>query len=214
MSSRRRLSFAPVAATVAVAGVLLLGCGDDGGSAADTTTTDPAPSPSTTVSTTTTTTTVAASTTVPTPVVIDESSFVNINDMTAVRGFFVDNLLGELNATVAVAENLEGGIYPPGSVVQLFPGEAMVKREAGFSPETNDWEFFELVVSPEGTTINVRGGVEAVNQFGGSCADCHALAEPQFDFICEQTNGCEPLPISRELIELAQAGDPRPRVGG
>ncbi|GJM39489.1 MAG: hypothetical protein DHS20C19_28560 [Acidimicrobiales bacterium] len=211
---------------IALAGVLLLACGDDGDPTAGTTTTvsttsvvrsttvPPTTVPPTTVPATTLPSTTLPPTTVPVPVVIDETSFVNINDMTAVRGFFVDNLLGDLDATLAVAENLEGGIYPAGSVVQLFPGEAMVKREAGFSPETNDWEFFELIASPEGTTINVRGGAEAVNQFGGSCADCHSFAEPQFDFICEQTNGCEPLPIGRDLIELAQAGDPRPRVEG
>jgi hypothetical protein len=147
------------------------------------------------------------------PVEITESSFVNLADMTPVRGFFVDNLLGDLTATVAVAENEDGGVYPAGSVVQLFPGEAMVKREAGFSPATGDWEFFELVPSAEGTIIRVRGGAEAVNQFGGSCADCHAQAEPQYDFICEQTHGCEPLPIGRDLIELAQNTDPRPRSG-
>lgn len=217
MSPRRLPSFVSAIATVAVAGVLLLGCGADGDGTAGTTTTTTLPAttvPSTTVPSTTLPSTTLPSTILPVEVVVDETSFVNINDMTAVRGFFVDNLLGDLDATLAVAENPEGGIYPVGSVVQLFPGEAMVKRETGFSPETNDWEFFELIASPEGTTINLRGGAEAVNQFGGSCADCHSLAEPQFDFICEQTNGCEPLPIGRELIELAQAGDPRPRAAG
>jgi hypothetical protein len=198
----------PVIGTLGVAALLLLGCGSDEPDAATPTTT-----------TTTTTTTVAPTTTaVPTttttavPLEIDARSFRNIHDMTAVRGFFVDNLVGDLDATIAVAENLEGGVYPAGSVVQLFPGEAMVKREAGFSPETKDWEFFELVASAEGTEIRVRGGVEAVNQFGGSCASCHAEAAPEFDFICEKTNGCEPLPISQDLIELAQANDPRPRA--
>lgn len=195
---------------IAIAAVLLLGCGDDAGDAA------PAQPSSTTTSVSTslppelsTTTTTEA----PPPVEITEESFINLLDMTPVRGFFVDNLVGDLDATVAVAESPEGGSYPAGSVVQLFPGEAMVKREVGFSPETNDWEFFELVPSSEGTTIRVRGGVEAVNQFGGSCATCHAEAESQFDFICEQTNGCEPLSIGRDLIELAQNTDPRPRVG-
>ena len=28
--------------------------------------------------------------------------------------------------------------------VQLAPSEAMVKREAGFSPATSDWEFFRV----------------------------------------------------------------------
>lgn len=197
----------------AVATVLLLGCGDDstteGGDAANSTTV-----PVETSSSTTSTTAPATTSTTAEPVVveIDESSFGNINDMTAVRGFFVDNILGDLDATLAVANNPEGGVYPPGSVVQLFPGEAMVKREAGFSPATGDWEFFELVPSAEGTVIRVRGGAEAVNQFGGSCADCHSFAEPQFDFICEQTHGCEPLPIGPEVFAGLQASDPRPRA--
>ena len=134
----------------------------------------------------------------------------NINEMAAVRGFFVDNLLGDLASTVAVAESEDGGVYPVGSLLQLVPGEAMVKQPAGFSPGTLDWEFFELDVDASGTTIRVRGGVEAVNRFGGSCADCHAKADPQFDFVCEQDHGCDPLPIDRATIERFQESDPRP----
>lgn len=208
--STRSVPLVPAAAMVAIA-ALLLGCGGD-----DDTTAPPSSTTSTTTtttSTTSTTTTAAATTTTVAPVEITEASFRNINDMTPVRGFFVDNLLGDLEATVAVAESLDGGVYPVGSLVQLFPVEAMVKREPGFSPATNDWEFFELTVSAEGTSINVRGGAEVINQFGLSCADCHAQAEPQFDFICEDTHGCEPLPIGRDFIDAAQAADPRPRVG-
>ena len=51
-----------------------------------------------------------------------------IRDMTPVRGFYVDNLKGDLEATVAVASEGQG-TYPPGSVVQLVPTEVMVKRE-------------------------------------------------------------------------------------
>lgn len=138
--------------------------------------------------------------------------FVNLADMTAVRGFFVDNLSGDLPATLAVARSTDGGTYPVGSVVQLVPQEAIVKRAPGFSPATNDWEFFVLDVSEEGTAIGTRGGAEVVNRFGGSCASCHAGAEPQFDFVCEQGHGCEPLPISRSVIEAIQSADPRPRV--
>ena len=140
--------------------------------------------------------------------------FINLADMTAVRGFFVDNLAGDLPATLAVARSTDGGTYPVGSVVQLVPQEAMVKRAPGFSPATNDWEFFMLDVSQQGTAIGARGGAEVVNRFGGSCAGCHAGAEPQFDFVCEQGHGCEPLPIGRSVIEAIQAADPRPRATG
>ncbi len=46
---------------------------------------------------------------------------------------------------------------PSSSVIQLVPGEAMVKREKGFNPATRDWEFFELDVSKNGTQIRKRG---------------------------------------------------------
>ena len=78
-------------------------------------------------------------------------------DMQPIRGFYVDNLIeGKLDQTVAVAEAGQGQ-YPPGSVVQLVPGEVMVKHPKGYSEVTKDWEFFELEVSPEGTTIGKRG---------------------------------------------------------
>jgi hypothetical protein len=93
--------------------------------------------------------------------------------------------------------------------VQLIPGEAMVKREPGFSDVTNDWEFFELDVAATGTTIRVRGGAQVVNRFGLSCAECHLQAEPQFDLVCEQDHGCDPLPFDRATIEAIQDADPR-----
>ncbi|WP_291052090.1 hypothetical protein [Hyphomonas sp.] len=132
-----------------------------------------------------------------------------IRDMHPVRGFFVDNLLGDLEATLAVAQSETGGVYPPGSVVQLVPGEVMVKREAGFSAETQDWEFFELDVSPAGSVIRVRGTNDAVNQFGGNCLECHAKAEPQWDLICEQTHGCDPIPLTAVMVKAIQNTDPR-----
>jgi hypothetical protein len=39
----------------------------------------------------------------------------------------------------------------------------------------------------------------------------HSLAEPQWDFTCEQDHGCDPLPVGRDVIELVQDADPRPR---
>lgn len=138
--------------------------------------------------------------------------FVNINSMTPVKGFFIDNRLGHLEEALAVANSERGGVYPVGTIIQLVPQEAMVKRAKGWSPQTNDWEFFFLDVTAEGTTIATRGAEETVNRFGGNCASCHELAEPQWDFICEQTHGCDPLPIGREVIEGIQASDPRPLV--
>lgn len=140
---------------------------------------------------------------------IDESTFDCITEMTPVRGFFVDNLLGNLDATLAVANSATGGVWPTGSVVQLVPTEVMVKQPEGTSPETNDWEFIELDVSAEGSTIRARGFTDVVNRFGGNCLDCHKLAAPQWDMICEQNHGCAPIPLSREMLVGIQQNDPR-----
>lgn len=82
---------------------------------------------------------------------IDASSFRCITSMTPVLQFYVDNLRGDLQGTLAAANSPTGAVYPPGSVIQLVPGEAMVKRDKGFNAATRDWEFFELDVSKDGT---------------------------------------------------------------
>lgn len=140
---------------------------------------------------------------------ISEASFGCIQDMTAVRGFFVSSLTDDLDATLAAANEPGSAPYPVGSVVQLVPTEAMVKREEGFSPVSHDWEFFELGVTPEGTTIDVRGTSEAVNRFGGNCLTCHLQAEAQFDLICEQDHGCDPIPVTPVMARAIQKTDPR-----
>jgi len=104
---------------------------------------------------------------------IDAKAFRCITKMTPVRQFYVDNLQGNLDATLAAANSPTGAVYPPGSVIQLIPGEAMVKHDKGFNAETHDWEFFELDVPKDGTQIRKRGTADVVNQFGGNCFDCH-----------------------------------------
>jgi hypothetical protein len=140
---------------------------------------------------------------------IDEDSFDCLGVMTQVGEFFVSNLLGNLDETVAVAGSETGGKYPVGSMVSLIPSEVMVKHQEGWNPETNDWEFFELSVSETGSKIAVRGTTEVVNQFGGNCFGCHQLAQPEWDLICGTGHGCAPLPISREQIHAMQGVDPR-----
>jgi hypothetical protein len=145
-------------------------------------------------------------------VVVDAGDFKPLADMTAVRGFFVDNMAGNLEGTLAVANDPEGGTYPVGTVIQLIPQEAMVKRAPGFDAGSNDWEFFTLDVTAAGTTIVTRGGSEVVNRFSGSsCSGCHSAAEPQFDFVCEHDHGCAPLPVGDDVITSIQNADPRPR---
>lgn len=140
---------------------------------------------------------------------IDADSFVCLNRMTAVRHYFVDNLRDDLAATVAAAESTDGAVFPPGSVVQLVPTEAMVKHESGWNAVTNDWEFFELDVSAEGSSIRNRGFTDVVNRFGGNCFGCHIKAEAKYDLICELDHGCDPIPVTREMIAGIQAQDPR-----
>jgi len=140
---------------------------------------------------------------------ISASDFDCMLDMQSVRGFYVDNLIeGKLEDTLAVAR-AEQGDYPPGSVVQLVPGEVMVKHPEGFSEATRDWEFFELNVSSDGTQINKRGFVDVINRFGGNCLECHAKAKPEFDMICETGHGCDPIPLTAEMTALLQKTDAR-----
>lgn len=140
---------------------------------------------------------------------ITDASFSCIRDLKPVRGYYVGNLLGNVDATLAVAMKGEGGEYPVGSVVQLVPGEAMVKHPPGFNAATKDWEFFELDTTAAGTKIRVRGTTEAVNQFGGNCLSCHAQAEAKWDMICEQGHGCAPIPVTPVMARAIQNTDPR-----
>jgi len=145
-----------------------------------------------------------------TPIEVTEASFDCIRDGTKVRKFYVKNLIGNLEGSLAVANGEVDPPYPPGTLLQLFPLEAMVKREAGFSPETRDWEFFFLQISSGGTTIVERGKDETVNAFDGNCFDCHSLATDN-DFVCETDNGCDPLPpfVDDAFIEMLQDDDVR-----
>jgi hypothetical protein len=140
---------------------------------------------------------------------ISEKSFRCMTEMTHIGHFYVDNLLGNLDGTVRVAESTTGGAYPVGSVLQLVPTEVMVKREQGFNAVTHDWEFFELDVSPSGSTIRTRGFAEVVNRFGGNCFGCHIRARPQWDLVCDTTHGCDPIPLTIAMSGALQRTDPR-----
>jgi hypothetical protein len=145
----------------------------------------------------------------PAPIPVDDKSFGCISSLKPVRGFFVGNLVGQLSATLKVAQSKTGGVYPAGSVVQLVPTEVMVKQPPGFNAATRDWEFFELDVSRDGTKIRKRGFVEVVNRFGGNCFACHVKARPEWDFVCETGHGCDPIPLTEPMIGALQRTDPR-----
>lgn len=140
---------------------------------------------------------------------VSAESFRCIRQMTAVRHFYVDNLQGNIAATLAAANAPAGARYPVGSVVQLVPTEAMVKRESGFNAATGDWEFFELDVAASGSTIRRRGFAEVNNRFGKNCFTCHVPARQPWDFICESGHGCAPIPIDHRMTGALQRSDPR-----
>jgi hypothetical protein len=134
---------------------------------------------------------------------ISDSSFKCITEMTHVRHFYVDNLAGNLAGTVKVAQAGIGD-YPVGSVLQLVPNEVMVKREKGFNSGTRDWEFIDLNIAPASSTIRVRGVQEVFNRFGGNCFSCHVKARPEFDLVCDNNHGCDPIPITRAMSAALQ----------
>jgi hypothetical protein len=140
---------------------------------------------------------------------VDGKNFPCISQLTPVRGFFVGNLRGDLESTLEVARAPTGGVYPPGSIVQLIPTEVMVKQVPGTSPRTRDWEFLELEVSKSGSRIVKRGDAELVGSDGGSCLGCHSLARPEWDMICETDHGCAAIPETPALIGALQRTDPR-----
>ena len=200
-----------VASTGIVAALLFVACGG-GSTAAKPAASAPstsAPSTSAPASSSTARSTTTAPAAVP-DVNPTAADFVNINTMTRVGDHFVGSLNGHLVASLAVARSPKGGVYPVGTVIQLIPTEAMVKRHKGYSPATGDWEFFALKVSTQGTRIGVAGA-KVKNFFGGDCASCHSAAKPQFDFVCEKNHGCAPLGLTDATIARIQQGDPRPR---
>ena len=145
----------------------------------------------------------------PNRLTITENSFHCMTEMTRVGHFYVDNLTGNLKGTVQVAQSGRPGIYPVGTVLQLVPTEVMVKREKGFNAGTRDWEFFELDVSKEGSKVRTRGFAEVNNRFGGNCFGCHIKARPEWDFVCDINHGCDPIPVTRNMVGALQRTDPR-----
>jgi hypothetical protein len=138
------------------------------------------------------------------------TDFRNIHAWTKVRDFYVGNLLGHLQQALTVAHDPNGGTYPVGTIIQLIPTEAMVKRRAGWDAATHNWEFFSLSISKTGTRILSRGATSTVNFAHENCASCHDASKAQFDETCDGNHGCAPIPLTAALIARLQASDPRP----
>lgn len=145
-------------------------------------------------------------------IVITDEIFRCIRDMDKAGRIYVDNILGDLEATLTAANSEINTVYPTGSIVQLLPGEAMVKLGKGTSPATDDWEFFVLDVSENGTKIIQRGFEEVGNMFG-TCLSCHQQAAGQ-DMICGGGETCLPINFpgiddTEVLISALQKTDKR-----
>ena len=102
-----------------------------------------------------------------------------------------------------------GKTYPVGTILQLFPFEAMAKRGGGYNKAGHGWEFFKLGTDANNhTTIVQRGGAEVTN-IAGSCQGCHLTGQaPSFDLVCEG-HGAFPIPFSIETVRAIQRGDKR-----
>jgi len=126
--------------------------------------------------------------------------------------YYFTNLRDNVEGARSVANSPNGGTFPPGTIVQILPNEAMVKRAEGWNPSTNDWEFFKLAVIEQRTEIRSRG-TETVRNIAGTCFGCHKEAFPQWDMICgdDDLHGCNPLPalVTDELILSLQCSDSR-----
>ena len=143
--------------------------------------------------------------------VAQASDFECVTQWTKVRHYRVANKLGHLDEAVAVANSagdMSGLTFPPGTIIQLIPTEAMVKRAGNFDPANHDWEYFSLATSARGTQISKRGRDEVVNFQGGNCFNCHSAAR-NFDFVCENNHGCVQLGLTDEIINFLQEHDPR-----
>lgn len=137
-----------------------------------------------------------------------DADFACIDDWRQIRDFRITNLLGKTDEAVAVANNGDIGDFPVGTVVQVIPEHAMVKRKAGFNPTGGDWEFFELDCSASGTTIVQRGGAEVTAPQIGSCQKCHDAARRE-NFLCERNHGCKSNGHTPAELLTMQADDPR-----
>jgi len=100
--------------------------------------------------------------------------------------------------------------YPVGTVLQVLPFEAMIKRRPGYNPDGDNWEFVRLKVDPttRKTTIIADGKGEVANPLG-SCQACHARLAPKFDLVCGFVIGANGLGLTDEQLAAIQAADPR-----
>jgi hypothetical protein len=101
--------------------------------------------------------------------------------------------------------------YPVGTILQVLPFEAMVKRPRGFNPDGNDWEWVRLNVSRDGTTEIAATGKGEVRNVIGSCEGCHKQIDQRspHDLVCGFVIGAAGLGLTDEQLAAIQASDSR-----
>jgi hypothetical protein len=104
-------------------------------------------------------------------------------------------------------DNVQDTDYPIGTILQLFPDQAMVKHPAEKFPLTNGWEFFEFEIAQHRTIIRAHGD-RISNRNSVPCMACHQNA-PRYDFVCGKGHGCTPLSYTDQKIAEIQAADER-----
>ncbi len=90
-----------------------------------------------------------------------------------------------------------------------------MKRGAGYSAPSHDWEFFSLGVTSSGTSIKASGvNASVLNAFNQSFLTCHDKAAAQWDLLCGDvdggnSHGCASLPLRGADLASLRASDPR-----
>jgi len=120
----------------------------------------------------------------------------------------------KLAAALAMTESGDTSAgYPVGTILQVLPFEAMVKRKPGFNSDGGDWEFFQLSLEQNKrgrwkTTVTAHGRAEIANRIG-SCQGCHATLAKSHDYVCEFVIGAAGLGLTDAQLQSIQASDPR-----
>ena len=128
------------------------------------------------------------------------------------KNFYIFNRnRARLRKAVAITETGEipPSGYPVGTVLQVLPFEAMIKRRPGFNPGGNDWEFVRLGIDPKGKTQILADGRGEVANALGSCQACHARIAPKDDLVCGFVIGAKGLGLTDDQLAAIQAADPR-----
>jgi hypothetical protein len=143
-------------------------------------------------------------------IAVSEQTFSCINDWPKIRNTHIYNADPEkLKEAIRIfRDSVSDTEYPVGTILQLIPTEAMAKHSHGTFAKSNDWEFFSLDLSAAGTKISERGENVVNHSQGLTCLSCHQPAA-KYDFVCEKTHGCAPIPLDDQKIAELQGADPR-----